>query len=326
MTLAEGSLSPTQQAIARSRSYSLFGRILSNGLTLADLPTLQAIPELAVTMPGVFDQDEASADYQHLFGFNIFPHESIFLDPAGLLGGPIGEDVLAVYRNAGYPSDVSSDQADHIGQELGFLAFLCGEEAQAWQAEERGLARHLASLQHDFLSRHLLRWLPPLVLAIQQQDYPFYSALAKLVFLLSISHPSLTTNSSVGFTLPAPADILTDENAGLKEIITHFLTPVYSGLFLSRDDISRLARRGTLPRGFGSRRQMLQNLLRSAANYDEMETIFKEMRLLIDHWHSSYVNLGSGQPVSSFVEPWLTRLTRTTEMLETMLTQLNEID
>lgn len=327
MIPADGSsLTSAQQAIARSRSYNLFGRILKNGLTLADIPTLKAIPELASTLQGDVDLDEAAADHQHLFGFNIFPHESIFLDPVGLLGGPVGEDVLSVYRQAGYSTEVSSDQADHIGHELSFLAFLSGQEAQAWQADEHSIATNYFTQQHDFLSRHLLRWLPPLVLAIRQQETPFYSALANLVFYLSISHAGLTNESGDGFSLPEPPDILSDENTGLKEIVTHFLTPVYSGFYIGRDDISRLARRRSLPRGFGSRRQMLQNLLRSAANYDEMESIFHEIGLLLAQWRTAYIDFSAVQPASSFVEPWLARLAGSTAMLEAMLTRLQAIE
>lgn len=327
MIQADGSsLTVAQQAIARSRSYRLFGRILKDGITLADVPTLKAIPKLAPALQGEIDQNEAAADHQHLFRFNIFPHESIFLDPAGLLGGPVGEEVLSAYRQAGYSTEVSSDQADHIGYELGFLSFLCDQEAQAWQASEQDLANQLASLQHEFLSQHLLRWLPPLVLTIRQQENAFYTALANLVFSLSISHPDLADKSDMGFSLPEPPDILSDDNAGLKEIITHFLTPAYSGFYLGRDDVSRLARRRSLPRGFGSRRQMLQNLLRSAANYDEMESVFHEVGLLIAHWRTAYIDLISDQPVSFFVEPWLAQLAGTSAMLETMQTRLQAIE
>ena len=115
-TTLQPSLTPSQLALARSRTYDLLGRLALGGLTAEQLPYVEAIPELAATLPARFEADEAAADHQQIFGFNVYPHESIFLDPTGLLGGPVAETVLLDYRQAGFPEQIDSDMADHLGQ------------------------------------------------------------------------------------------------------------------------------------------------------------------------------------------------------------------
>jgi len=320
-------LSNSQTALARSRSYALFSRLFLIGLSSEVIPFVRAIPQLAGTLPKAIDEDEAAADHQHLFGFNIFPHESIFLDPAGLLGGPVGEAVLHSYRRAGYDARTSSENADHIGHELSCLAFLCGAEADAWQDDQPAVAERMATLQEKFLDRHLLRWLPVLVLAIGRQNQPFYSALVDLVLDLAISHRA--NPDQVGadaFSLPEPPDLLADEQAGLKDIVSFLLTPTYSGIYLARDDIGRLARRQTLPRGFGGRQQMLQNLLRSAANYDTLELVLQDMSELIKGWETAYATMANDAVIHPFSKVWQARATGTLAMVTAMHTRLQSLD
>jgi TorA maturation chaperone TorD len=318
---------PTHMALARSRSYALFGRLFLSGLSPEVLPIAQAIPELAATLPEAFDEDEAAADYQHLFGFNIFPHESIFLDPAGLLGGPVSEGVLNSFARAGYNAGASSDNADHIGHELNCLAFLCGAEADAWEDDRPDVARRMVVLQGEFLDQHLLVWLPALVLAIRQQKMPFYSALAALALDLAISHRADQDQGlAENILLPEPPDLLADEQAGLRDIVAFLLTPAFSGLYLARDDIGRLARQQTLPRGFGGRRLMLQNLLRSAANYDTLELVLDDMGTLIKEWERAYADMGADPALKPFAGVWLSRAAGTRTMLGAMRERLQSLE
>ena len=320
-------LSASERALARNRSYTLFGRLCLSGLSLDLLPYAQAIPELARALPDSFGEDEAAADYQHLFGFNVFPHESLFLDPTGLLGGPVGEAVLRTFTHAGYDPGTSSDNADHIGHELNYLAFLCGAEAEAWQDDRPDVASRIAMLQQEFLDQHLLRWLPALVLAIRLQNLPFFSALADLVLDLAISHLSdMEHDPADVFILPDPPDLLADEQAGLRDIVAYLLTPAYSGVYIARDDIGRLARKQTLPRGFGGRRQMLQNLLRSAANYDMVEMVLQDMVQIIKGWKTAYGEMAADPILHPYIKSWQARAASTLELVRAMHTRLQSPD
>ena len=81
------SLVGSEVSQARHHGYVLFGRLLLEGLTPELLPFVQQIPELATAVPKFYDDDIAAAHYQSIFGFNLFPFQSIFLDGSGSSGG-----------------------------------------------------------------------------------------------------------------------------------------------------------------------------------------------------------------------------------------------
>jgi TorA maturation chaperone TorD len=301
---------------ARSRTCALLSRLLLHGLTEEALPHVQTIPGMASAIPEPFDADEAAADHQHLFGFNVFPYQSIFLDPAGLLGGDETERVIHFYRQVGFPGDSAGESADHIGHELGLLAFLSGAEADAWGDDLADVADRMSALQMDFLKQHLLPWLPPLALAIRQQGQAFYTALAELTIATVAAHWSdAEQEASPEFTLPAEPDLLGDERTGLREIAAYVLAPAYSGIYLSRDDIGRLAQSQKLPRGFGQRQDMLLNLMRSAVNYEGVGALLSSLQVLTGEWAAAYRKLATRPEPLPYASQWESRAAGTGKML-----------
>ncbi|MGD2049156.1 MAG: molecular chaperone TorD family protein, partial [Chloroflexota bacterium] len=279
----------------------------------------QAIPKLVEALPESFDEDEAAADHQHLFGFNLFPYQSIFLGSSGLLGGDIAEGALQCYQKAGFDVQASSESADHIGYELHFLAYLSSQEAKARQDGRSEILQRTTGWQRDFLDGQLLPWLPPFVQALGRQEYPFYAALADLTLNLVTEHrASLEPDPAADFQLARPPELLEDEKTGLKEIVGYLLLPVYSGIYLSRDDIGRLARGHSLPRGFGDRRQMSLNLLRSAANYGGLSPILGELQDLARSWSAAYAEMALEPSLSPFASQWYSRASSTAYILEDM--------
>lgn len=274
-------------------------------------------------LPYPFDADEAAADHHHLFGFNVFPYQSIFLDPAGLLGGEIAESVIGSYQQAGFALGqgelASSESADHIGHEFSYLAFLCAAESKAWEEERPSQWQTMIDYQRRFLDVHLLRWLPPLVLAIKQQGNPLYSALADITIELSAAHwtdiwDERQPHAGAPFASPQrdlPRALGSDE--ALRGTANYLLTPVYSGLYLSRDDIGRLAREHQLPRGFGRRRGMLMNLLRSAMTYECLGALLDSFALLAGEWRDAYRHMVEGQIYTRF---WQVRVEEMAGVLE----------
>jgi TorA maturation chaperone TorD len=323
----QSSLSPFQLALARGRTYDLLGRLALDGLTAEQLPYVEAIPELAATLPARFEADEAAADHQQLFGFNVYPHESIFLDPAGLLGGPVAETVLFDRRQAGFAKKIDSDMVDHLGQELRYLAVLCDLEANARDNNLNDVTQRMSDLQQEFLDRHLLRWLPALLLSIEKQELAFYTALIQLVLDVSLAHRTeLPSGPAAAFVLPDPPELLTQKGTGLKEIAAYLLAPPYSGIYLSRDDIGRLAREQELPRGFGNRQQMLLNMWQSAATYDGLEANLGTLQTFVSSWFDAYSHMAENAHLQPFVVPWKTRAAGTISLLAEMRANLPSLD
>ncbi len=300
----------------RCQAYQFLSRLFLFGLTEDSLTVIRGVPELAKQLPDHFDVDEAAADHQHLFGFNVFPYESVFLDPSGRFGGDLSAAVVSDYERAGYKFDPAAGGPDHIGHGLALLARLCQEEAEAIDLGQIPLSQQNKELHRRFLERHLLRWLPPLVLAIRQQNHSFYSALATMTLeTVQKFRSDLVVPTKIDFSLPMPPALLEDDKTNLGEIVTYLLTPVNSGIYLSRDDIGRLANRGSVPRGFGERRNMLTDLLRSAANYGHLDQVLAALQDLVANWESLYLQMDSSAGRYPEAIVWASQASRTTAML-----------
>jgi TorA maturation chaperone TorD len=315
----EESLDARSQALARSRTYHLLGNLFLRGLTDDNVDVVGAVEPLAEHF-GVFrrddvatDLDEAAADHQHVFGFNVFPFEGVFLDSTAQVGGATTRVVLDAYQAAGFPIAQKAESGDHIGVELNFLGFLCRREAAAEQAEKAAVRRQIA----DFVDDHVGRWLPAFVHALNNQRHPFFSALGELTLEVVADHrDSLDLEPTREFELPDAPPLLDDPRTGLRDIARFLLVPAFSGLYLSRDDIRGLSGRGQLPAGFGARRTMMNNLLRSAADYDGFHDV---LGALLRHCADTQSYLDAvgrrGEVWRALTRPWTERLDATADML-----------
>jgi len=307
-------MTPQEIALANSRAYHLFSQVMLEGMTDDILLIINTLPEL----DDIDSQstDDWKADHYALFGMNVFPYETVFLTEDGLLGGALSESVARAYYDPGFRSE-DGQTADHIGNELAFMSFLCGAEADAREDEVVQAIYHMTHLQRQFLDQHLLRWLPSLVLAIHQQMDERFSAIADLALDLVLTHRQSLDDDPMHPTQPlsllSAPNILDNEKTGLKDIAEFLLTPVYTGFYLSRDDITRIGRQFQLPRGFGKRHQMLTNLLSTAVDYSAMDDLMESLQADINIARNFY---SQRLPDTRFSDAWITRLDETTQFLQ----------
>lgn len=316
-------MAPAEAALARHHSYALLSRLFLDGLTSDLLSTLRQIVALAALLPSSFDADEAAATHYDLFGLNVFPYEAVFLDssPRGSaiqLGGPVTQRVQQQMKASSYTPQAGDVSPDHIGHEFGLLAHLSGAEVDAWEDARREIALRLRLRQRDFLHDHLLRWLPALAQAIRDQGQPFYTALGDLALELVQDHALALPISQIepsAHTDAAPS--LKDENTGLRQIARFLSAPSLSGVYLSRDTISAMARDVGVPRGFGGRQQMLENLFRAAVQYDSLDALLHALNDVILRWQHAYRNAFVAD-LHPFVQPWQARTFATRALLKEM--------
>lgn len=276
----------------RGLGYALLGRLFLAGVTEVTLSQVLAVPELAGALPVPFDGERMAVRYQQVLGFDVFPFEGVFLGEDGLLGGGASEAVGRFYDRVGFPAGQSTSP-DHIGHELGLLAFLCGAEADALADGLPEVAERMRGLQAAFLAAHLGRWLAPFVVGLRRQGDVFFGALAGLMWDLVVDHRGDAGVGGVVGGVPAGAFVLT-EKTGLKDIARFLTTPASCGLFLSRTAIGQLAQRVGLPRGFGKRWQMMLTLLESAGRYDDWARLLDEIEGIRAGWLVDYGALGAG--------------------------------
>lgn len=106
------------------------------------------------------------------------PYESVYCDPSGLVMGPTARDVQQRYAEAGLTLVPDHhDLPDHVATELGFMAYLAAQRAEA-QGED---ALAWLDREHTFLRDHLIVWLPRFCQRVREESrHPFYAALAEL--------------------------------------------------------------------------------------------------------------------------------------------------
>ena len=306
-------MDPIQIAQARHHTYLLFSKLFLHGLTAELLPYVHQIPQLAEASPSTFDSDLAAADHQQLFSFDIYPYESIFRDPQGLLGGRITVEIEELYRHSAYSCSADSG---HIGEELAFLAFLCAAESSHLENGRLNESIRYTKEQAGFFNTHLLHWLPALETALRQSHQPFFAALGNVSLHLVAEHAASLNLEP--FSLPpdpasAPtADFVHDPQTNLKTIAHFLLTPPYCGFYLGRESIAAFARSAKLPRGFGGREQLLLNLLSTAAQYDMLLELLSNLTTFTTSWQQAYQRQIEVHPhLKLWIEPWKKRTAET---------------
>jgi TorA maturation chaperone TorD len=133
--------------------------------------------------------EELQKDYLRTFlGSNTtayscaYPHESVYTSPERLIMQDARDEVLALYRAAGFDKDESwKDGEDHIALELDFERLLAARSAQALRENDEAAFGRLILEQYNFLLDHLLNWAPLFVQDMHKfAQTDFYQALAHL--------------------------------------------------------------------------------------------------------------------------------------------------
>ena len=291
-------------AQARQTAYTFLAQVYRVPVDLALTPFLAAITADVPAEPAVA--------HQQLFGFDVFPHESIFRGDDHLIGGDVADRVIQAYQKHGFRWQ---GDADHISNQLQLLAWLCSAEQDALEDHRPTIASDMRQRQSDFLRVHLLQWLPPFIVAVQQHGDSFYQEIAALTWQLTTEHAG-----EIGSVTLEPTPLTTppslDESKTSLKVILQFLTlPSASGLWLSARKMAEIGRELDLPRGFGGRIQTMMNLFRSATQFDAVRPLLKQLQNHAIEWDTAYLERDNG---IGAVNNWRMRLDQTMGLLESM--------
>lgn len=123
-----------------------------------------------------------SEEYTALFILpgGVSPYESV--RTKGLLCQEPEWKAREFYKRCGLEIPGNSNVfADHIGMELGFMAFLCGEESKAWDAVDEDGAVKWLLLEREFFGSHLDRWAFAFLDEVKKYSaHPFYRGISAL--------------------------------------------------------------------------------------------------------------------------------------------------
>jgi TorA maturation chaperone TorD len=131
---------------------------------------------------------DLEVEYVRLFGVGMtgtpaMPTESYYRVPSR--DGGIADFISVLqreYRSMGLKAVGTAETPDHISTELEAMSYLCGVEAEAWEAEREQAAMDTLAHEARFLSGHLAVWVPVLATRTWNADPgPFYGTLMDLI-------------------------------------------------------------------------------------------------------------------------------------------------
>lgn len=325
-------------------AFRLLGRFWLEEVRPDDLTLISALPELAqaLSTPDSDTLMDLAVEHQRLFGFNLPPYESVFVDPSAMLMAPATGRIQTLYHQAAWtpPTTARTGAPDHLGLELTALA--------DWMENGRN---HLA---HQLHTRHLALWVPAFTQALQRlRPHPFYTTLGSLTLelLLGTLPPELIATDVDPFPdLPPPptyqdrgmssppssvqdmgsqpvtwhADSpLTDEaqetQISLRDIVRHLLTPRDAGLYLTRDELRRIGYALDLPGVMGDRSRMLETLFRLAGQYDLAPTLLDQLAGLLEEARVTYQAWAEEHPDwAPYAQAWASRVLSTQATLNSL--------
>ena len=290
-----------------------------------DSDLISALPELAQTVPGL-DADRLDAlavEYQRLFGFNLPPYESLFIDPSAMLMAPATSRVQTLYRQAGWqpPGNRRSGAPDHLGLELLALA--------DWLTAGQNVLAHRLHVDH------LALWVPSFVLALWHLNpHPFYHALGDLTLELILATLPVVTLSSPAalfpdlppppvyrgsdappFESPVDPEEIDEVQRSLRQVVKRFLPAREVGMFLTREEIARISQSLDLPITMGERFRMLESLFRQAGQYELVPALLDELSRGLADTDAAYQQLATEYPNwRPYATAWQHRLAETQAM------------
>jgi TorA maturation chaperone TorD len=195
-------------------------------------------------------------EYTELFILSLPPYASVYVGAEGMLGGAARDRVAGFWRALGL---VPPAEPDHLAALLGLAATLADAERDEREPAHALLWREARAA---LLAEHLLPWTHAYLAKLAELAPPFYAAWGDL---LRDALAAQTTELGTPTVLPlhlreAPA-LEPPEHTGGHAFVDALLTPVRSGMILTRADLARAARELGLGLRVGERRFVLRSLL-----------------------------------------------------------------
>lgn len=180
----------------RASSYLLFSALFYQEATRELFEQLLEDSEEIGLFKGYLDSVEGK-DAQELFASSksefaalflgmsakpVFTSESVYLSENHCLMQEQRDEVLALYRSAGFVPDASfREPEDHIAVELSFMAQLCTLALESAEAGDVDATERHMSRQKEFFGDHLEKWVFDFCGAVRQHNRAsFYGAVADL--------------------------------------------------------------------------------------------------------------------------------------------------
>lgn len=192
-----------------------------------------------------------AADHTELFVHQLPPYASIYLDDTGKIGGEARNRIAGFWRAVGLAPPA---EPDHLAALLGLWASLV-EASVDLGRERQALAEH----SHAALVwEHLAPWLTPYLVRLGEIASTPYRAWSGLVEE-AVDHA--VDGNEVSETLPTHMHRPQTAVTGPADLVPFLLSPIRSGVVITRSDLHRLASELGMGLRIGERSYALSSLL-----------------------------------------------------------------
>lgn len=245
--------------------------------------------------------------HSDLFLFQLYPYASVFLGEAGGIGGEARDRVAGFWRALG--QDPPSEP-DHLATLLAAYARLIEAEDESEGDEAAGWRR----ARHTLLWEHILSWTLPFLLKLREIAPPFYQGWVDMLeAALAQESAALGPPSRMPLALRASAPLDDPRETGGSDFVHALLSPVRSGVVLTRGDLARAGRDLGLGLRIGERAYILESMLAQGAP-DTLRWLSNEAR----EWEVRHDRSGSIAP--EIADVWMGRARSTADLLAELAT------
>ena len=198
--------------------------------------------------------------HSDLFLFQLYPYASVFLGAEGGLGGEARDRVAGFWRAL---DREPPPEPDHLATLLAAYAGLVEAEAGAGETEA---ATGWRRARHAFLWEHLLSWMLAFLIKLREIAPPFYQEWVELAeAALAQESATLGPPARMPLALRDSSPLPDPRVEGGEGFVEALLSPVRSGLVLTRADLARAGRDLGLGLRIGERAYILKSMLAQGA-------------------------------------------------------------
>lgn len=242
--------------------------------------------------------------YTDLFLFQLYPYASVFLGADGGMGGEARDRVAGFWRALGRKPP---SEPDHLATLLAVYARLVEAEEVATVPE---VAARWRQARHACLWEHILSWTLPFLLKLREIAPPFYQAWVEMLeAALSQESATLGPPTRTPLALRESTPLADPRDGSASEFVAALLSPIRSGVVLTRGDLARAARDLGLGLRIGERAYILEAMLGQGPT-DTLAWLAAEAR----SWERRHDESGSIAP--EVVDFWAQRARSAAELLE----------
>ena len=299
---------------ARSQNYDLLAQLLCTGFDAKLVPILRFSPRYQRSLEGR-EVEELEELHEHLFDEDFSIFSGVFLNPEGRISGPlVGRLRQNLVSIDALPTD-REIEPDSLIEQVALLARLVGCEVEGWENERPEEWQSFHRAQGLILHQHLMPWLPPWTVALILQDQAPYRVLAEELWHCAFTHFSELHPGCGIDERPFPVGdhgvaLLHQPAMGNSQVAEYLVRPFYSGWYLSRSDLLKLAEVVNVSLPLGVRQSMMLELLNAADRTHLVSALMQKVRL----WEQGYDDLRAPQQVST----WRERLAVTRRLVDAL--------